>query len=152
MNVILTKVHGGWANGNESAESLWSKTRLGASVHADFKQLRNYEFHKKWFALLQLAYDHWEPGEINSEFGQPEKNLDRFRKDITILAGYYHVVIRLDGSTRIEADSVSFGNMDAETFEQLYSKTIDVILKRIPSLGKSREEIDKIVEKVIAFA
>jgi len=152
MQVILTKTHGGWVNGNDSAESLWRKTPFGGLIHADFKQMRNYRFHKKYFTLLQLAFEHWQPGEVTSRHGVPEKNFERFRKDIAILSGHYHVTVRLDGSTQVEADSISFANMDEETFEKLYSATIDVILKRIPTLGISREEIDNLVDKVLAFA
>jgi len=152
MQVVLTKTHGGWVNGNESAENLWRRTPFGGLIHADFKQMRNYKFHKKYCTLLQLAFEHWQPGEVTSKHGVPEKNFTRFRKDIAILSGHYHIVVRLDGSTQVEADSISFANMDAETFEKLYSATIDVILKRIPTLGISREEIDTLVDKVLAFA
>ena len=98
-------------------------------------------FTKKWFALLKIGYDNWEPGEINSQYGTPEKNFERFRKDVTILAGYYSIVVRLDGTTRVEADSVSFGSMDESQFSELYSKTIDVLLRRVYDSSMSAEQL-----------
>ena len=152
MEIILVKAIAGWANGNDEAEALHQKTKTGQAIHADFKQMRSYAFHMKYFALLKVAFDAWEPGPVTSKHGIPEKNFDRFRADVTILAGHYRVVIRLDGSTVIEPESISFGKMDQETFEKLYSSTIDVILKRIPQIAKDREDLDAIVDKVLSFA
>ncbi len=83
----------------------------------------------------------------------PEKNFERFRKDLTILAGHYHVVIRLDGTAKPEADSLAFGNMDQETFNGLYSNVLDVILKKIPVLCKlGADEVNKLVDQILEFA
>lgn len=143
----------GWGNANEDAQKLHDKTKLGSDIHADFKQFRNAAFHRKLFALFNLAFDYWQPGEVNSKYGVPEKNFDRFRKDLTILAGHYHNVIRLDGSVRVEADSLSFGSMDQETFNNLYSNILDVILKRIPQMGEwGADKVNEIVNQVLEFA
>lgn len=37
------------------------KFRLGAVLYADFKQARNAAFHRKFFALLNLGFDYWQP-------------------------------------------------------------------------------------------
>lgn len=152
MKIVLQKMPNGWANANEEAEELHRATKLGQYVHADFRRMRNSGFHRKFFALLNIAFDAWEPGKVTSKHGVPEKNFERFRKDLIILAGRYHVVVRLNGETAIEPESISFGKMDQDEFEKLYSAVIDVILKRIPTLGSSRENIDNLVEKVLAFA
>ena len=94
----------------------------------------------------------WTPGKIDSKYGTPEKNFDRFRKDVAILAGFYDIVIRLDGSTRIEAKSISFSKMDQEEFDRLYQRTIDVFLKHIYGKDMTKEEIDELVEKYLSFA
>ncbi|AUU90245.1 hypothetical protein C2U55_14740 [Enterobacteriaceae bacterium ENNIH3] len=38
-----------------------SKVKLGAILYADFKQARNPAFHRKFFALLNLGFDYWQP-------------------------------------------------------------------------------------------
>lgn len=126
------------------------KKKNGTGLRGEFKEIRNYEFHKKYFDLLRYAYDHWEPGEINSKYGQAAKTFERFRKDIAILSGFYTVEIRLNREPRIEAKSISFARMNAENFEILYSNTIDIILQRILQ-NYTRNDIDNVVRQVISY-
>ncbi len=152
MKIILIKTpHGYQPHSPETIE--WDeKNSVGEVVHADFKKMRNAGFHRKLFALLQLAFQYWEPGEIDSKYGTPQKNFDRFRKDLIILAGFYNIVVRLDGSTRIEAQSISFGSMDNNEFEKMYNKVLDVILAKIPVMcSMSKKEIDLAVEAFLHF-
>jgi len=109
-------------------------------------RMRNVDFFRKWWALVNLAFDYWEPPD--NFVG--EKNLDRFRKDIIILAGYHDAVVRLDGSTRIEARSISFANMNEDEFTDLYNKTIDVIIKYALT-QYTGDELKSLVEQVEAF-
>lgn len=152
MHIALIKTYSGFVPADEKTDEWSQKIKLGSVVHSDFKQMRNAAFHRKLFTLFNLAFEYWEPGEIDSKYGKPEKNFDRFRKDLTILAGYYHLVIRLDGSTRIEADSLSFGSMEQETFDSLYQAILTVIMERIPVLQDMKQnEIDELVNKVLSF-
>ncbi len=52
----------------ETSDFLHSKCKLGAVLEAEFSQLRNPAFHRKFFALLNLGFDYWEPtgGAISS--------------------------------------------------------------------------------------
>ena len=134
-HILLIKTPTGWANGDENTVEFHHKIRLGEGVHADFKRMRNLKFHRKFFALLNLAFDYFEPPEIDTKWGKPEKNFDVFRKNLCILAGYGHPVFTIDGKFRMEADSISFGNMDADTFEKLYIAVLDVIMRKIPVLS-----------------
>ena len=120
-------------------------------MHGDFRKIRNILFHRKYFALLNIGFDNWEPGEINSKYGVPEKNFERFRADLTILAGFYENTIRLDGSVRIEPKSISFAKMTAEEFADLYSKTIDVLIKHVYKMKINAEKLDEIVESYLQF-
>lgn len=116
-------------------QELLKKIKAGAAVKLSCTQVRNYEFHKKYFALLNMAFDYWEPPENRATkvlVGvTPEKNFDRFRKDIAILAGFYNATYRLNGLVRLEAKSISFHSMSEDEFEELYTKTIDVIIKHV---------------------
>lgn len=133
------------------------KLSQGKQVKAKITRPRNLQFHRKYFALLNHAFDCFEPSDV--EVPQhlsvrgivPEKNRDRFRKDIAILAGYYHATIRVDGEVRIEADSISFANMDEDTFAELYEKTITVILKHVLK-NYSRDDLDLVVDEILGFA
>lgn len=149
----LIKVAGGlFAPMDEPTTEKAKKVRVGGVVHGPFKQMRNPKFHRKFFSLLNLAFDYWEPGEISSKYGTPQKNFDRFRKDAIILAGFFHISIRLDGSERIEADSISFASMDEDTFERVYNGVLNVFLERIPIMAKMGEdEINYVVDTLIGF-
>lgn len=151
-HLIIIKTLNGFAPGDSETQEFHGKLKMGAAIHSDFKQMRNAAFHRKLFALLNLGFEYWEPVSIDTKWGVPEKSFDRFRKDVTILAGYYHNVFRLDGTFRIEADSIAFGNMDQGTFDKLYQAVLTVLMKRIPMLGKmTEEEIDNLTNKFLEF-
>ncbi|SFO03146.1 DUF1367 family protein [Xenorhabdus japonica] len=42
-------------------EYLHSKIKCGDVLYADFKKARNPRFHRKYFALLNLGFEYWEP-------------------------------------------------------------------------------------------
>lgn len=138
---------------SQTAERL-SKIKSGRALRATYTQMRNAGFHRKWWALVGFAFDHWEPAELDGPRWKgvmPEKSLDRFRKDLTILAGHYEASYRLDGSVRIEAKSISFARMDQEAFERLYSDTINAVLKHVLT-NYDRDKLDAVVENLLRFA
>jgi len=121
---------------SEDDAELLSKVKVGETVRLTLVRPRNIRFHRKFFALMNLAFDYWEPpkdgeGSAWAEKMPIERNVERFRKDITILAGYYDATYRLNGDVRLEAKSISFGSMSEDDFEKLYSKVIDVIINRV---------------------
>lgn len=52
----------------ETSDILQSKFKLGAVLVAEFRQVRNPAFHRRFFALLNLGFEYWEPtgGAISS--------------------------------------------------------------------------------------
>ncbi|MCW8352055.1 DUF1367 family protein [Citrobacter portucalensis] len=52
----------------ETSDVLQSKIKLGAVLVAEFRQVRNPAFHRRFFALLNLGFEYWEPtgGAISS--------------------------------------------------------------------------------------
>lgn len=45
----------------DALEFLKTKVKFGAVLYADFSQARNPAFHRKYFSLLNLGYQYWEP-------------------------------------------------------------------------------------------
>ncbi|WP_136023604.1 DUF1367 family protein, partial [Salmonella enterica] len=45
----------------ETSDILQSKIKLGAVLVAEFRQVRNPVFHRRFFALLNLGFEYWEP-------------------------------------------------------------------------------------------
>lgn len=156
MEVILTRAPTGalipW--GEEEADKL-SKIKAGATVRAEVKQVRNARFFKRWWVLAKFAYDIWAETMPRMEYRgrQVQAAFERFRKDLTILAGHYHPVFNVRGEMRIEADSLKWSEMDEETFEALYSRTIDAILQKVldrPDL--TPEKLRAYVDQVLRFS
>ena len=121
------------------------KVKIGGVVAGDFTRPRNYQWFRKWWALLQYAFDTWEP-----PVG-PEKNFERFRKDITILAGYYDIVPRVRGEPKAEAKSISFASMEQDEFEKLYDATIAALIKFVLK-NYTREDVDRVMANITEFA
>lgn len=139
---------------DDQAQKL-KRFKVGSVVRGDFVEMRNGKFFKKWWTLAQFAYDIWsdsmEPIEYRGQRVQPV--FDKFRKDLTILAGYWHPVFNIDGTFKVEADSLAWATMSEETFAELYSKTIDAILAKVlPRHGLKREALAHHVDRVLEFA
>ena len=130
-------------------QELLKKIKVGQPVKLKYTRVRNYQFHKKYFALLNLAFDYWEPGGAMIGTGI-EKNFERFRKDCIILAGFYEQHVRLNGDVRTEAKSISFHSMSEDEFEELYTKTIDVIIKHVLN-NYTDEMLRSVLDQVEAF-
>ncbi|EDW2057030.1 DUF1367 family protein [Salmonella enterica subsp. enterica] len=43
------------------SEDFLHSVKIGEWIHGDFKRLRNYAFHKRFFKLLQLGFEYWTP-------------------------------------------------------------------------------------------
>lgn len=128
-----------------------AKLKLGAGVTAKVKKHNNPAFHRKMFALFNLAFDAWEPGALEYKGRPVEKNFDQFRKDLTILAGYYETTISLKGDVRLTAKSLSFDNMDHDEREAVFNSVINVVLAKILT-STTRDDLDAWVERVLQFA
>ena len=117
-------------------------------------RMRNVQFHRKYFALLNYAFECWTPPEGQALASNisvvVEKNFDRFRKDIIILAGFYEAHYRLNGEVRLEPKSISFSSMDQDAFDILYDKTIDVIIKHVLS-NYTGDELRNVIDQVMEF-
>lgn len=151
MEISLAKTISGLQGFDPSTREWLDKLKTGDVIRADFKKARNPAFHRKGMSLLSLAYEYWQPGELSNQYGTVEKNFDQFRKDLTILAGFFHQYVRLDGSIRIEAKSISFGSMDEEEFSKLYQSLLTVIIQRIlPQYDE--EEVTNMADQFWSYA
>lgn len=117
---------------------------------AQVRQYNNIGFHRKLFALFKLAFDAWEPGELRYRGEVVRKSFDRFRRDLTIVAGYHDTAIDLRGRVRLEAKSLNFGSMEQGEREALFSSVVDVVLGRILT-RYTRADIENVLAQVLEF-
>ena len=155
MNLTLVKnLAGHLAPASEEDRAEMAKLKLGGIVECQITRKRNPAFHRKMMALFTVAYEAWTETPLTIEYkGQRVMpNMTRFRKDLTVLAGYYEPVYNLRGELRLEATSISFAAMDEDEFERLFSATIQVVLTRIlGAQGYTEDSLRKHVERVLAF-
>lgn len=148
--IIVKKINNSFVPVDDlNLEKMTGFKELG-EYRATFTHPRNLQFHRKFFALLDVAFDAWEPSPVEYKGQVIEKNRQRFRKDLIILAGFGEPIFNIKGEVRYEAKSISFAKMNSEDFENLYSKVIDVILRRILT-NYTRDDLDQVVQKVLNF-
>lgn len=104
---------------------LKNKLKVGTVVRCSVSNPRNYEFHKKFFALVRLTFDNLpahlaEVWQIHNE----EDMLRRFKRDL----GYYTTTHNAEGEVEITYGSISFAAMEQHDFEDFYNQCIDMVL------------------------
>lgn len=134
------------------AEAL-GKVKIGALLHGEFKQPRNPHFHRKFFAMLNFGYEYWSPPELEYEGMKSEKSFERFRNEVTVLAGWYTVTTDLKGNVRLEPKSISFAAMDDTEFSELYKAVFNVIWKYVLSQvrGMTPELAESTINQLVSF-
>jgi hypothetical protein len=128
---------------------LLSRFKTGDIMAAKVTRTRNAGFHRKFFALLNIGFDAFEShAEWKGEV--VKKNFERFREDVTILAGYYDLVPRINGEVKAEAKSISFASMKPDDFEKLYNEVANVILTRVLT-NYTKDDLDNVVDQIMGL-
>lgn len=130
---------------------LLEQLQPNAEYRATFTRPRNARFFRKWWALAKVAFEAWEAPAVEYKGVKVQKNFDRFRKDLIVMAGFCEPVFNVKGELRLEPKSLRFDQMAEEDFNDLYSRTIDVVLGKILS-NYTREDLDNQVERVLQFS
>lgn len=103
------------------------KKRLkpGAFYKAKITLQRNPEFHKKYFALINCAW------ECLGERGQLFfKTQEGFRKTVQITAGHCEMVYSMKRCEWIEESrSIAFDKLSNDEFQRVYDGVLDVIIQ-----------------------
>jgi Protein of unknown function (DUF1367). len=109
----------------DSDSDLKKQLKPDTVVKCKISNPRNYEHHKKFFALVRLTFDNLpcnlaEIWEIHNE----EDMLRRFKRDL----GYYISTYNERGEREIEYQSISFAAMEQHEFERFYNQCVDLVL------------------------
>lgn len=135
---------------DDDGEEYLDKIKIGESVLCDIKKPNNLKFHQKLIVLTKHAFEAWDPPDQEFRGHIVQKNFDKFRKDITVAAGYFTPVVNLKGEVQAIPDSWAFGNMSQEKREKMYSAIIDVILQTVLA-HYTRDDLDAVVEDIMRF-
>ena len=101
------------------------KLKLGEVYEVTIKKARNYEFHKKYFSLINTAWE-YQHEKVIEHF----KNVDCFRKTVEIAAGWCDTIYSISRKEWVEIPrSIAFDKMDEFEFRDLYERVKDVLFK-----------------------
>ena len=108
MEIGLIRIPQGFAAADDEAVEGLKHFPLGSIARLDVKLMRNYQFFKKWWALVKMGFDYWAESNSPMDYkGIPvQSEFHRFRKDVTIMAGFFQPVWNLNGEMRVEAESL----------------------------------------------
>ncbi len=155
MKATFQKVKGNLlAPVGPDADKFMSSLKLGDGANVQVSKIRNYKFHKKFFKLLELAFDVWEPPADKTYKGEPiGKVLESFREDILILAGHCEASFGIDGNVKLKAKSISFASCDEYEFNDVYASVLRVVWEKILRHAQfgSEQEVELVVNQLLAF-
>lgn len=116
MKLYAQIINGKLIPEHDSDREKLMKIRSGVTYRFEIVKERNYQFHKKYMALLNLAYQNQDTF----------NNFDSMRKWLQMKASYYIETITPSG-VMYEPQSISFASMDELEFQEVYKRVMDVI-------------------------
>lgn len=132
MQIDLVKHPGGvFSPVNKIGIERLHRFKNGETYTADIKLTRNPKFHRKVMAFFGFCFSHWCADRAGLGSADETTQFNRFRKDLTILAGFYDTVTNIRGEVRAEAKSLSYAQMEQEEFERCYSALINAAIKHV---------------------
>lgn len=120
---------------------LLKKVKVGTIVKAKIVQPRNVKFHRKFFALINAAWDCLTEAQRTNL-----RSKDTFREQLLITSGFSEPLFDINGQQFLErAKSISFAKMDEPSFNEVYNRVLDTILTLLIANGVSEAEFNNIL-------
>lgn len=114
--------------------------KRGSVIECTVKEFRNYQFHKLYFAMINLSWEYLT--EQQREFFHD--SVDAFRKTCEVAAGHYEPVYSVARQAWLEVPkSIAFDKLDEAGFHELYERVKTVIFQTfIPSINLDEFELE----------
>ena len=129
MKIDFMKLHGGVLTPFTDMDTdKMSRFKTNEVYSVEIKTCRNPPFHRKVMGFFRFCFKFW-CNENNYLTAQAD--YDWFRNKLTIKAGYYHERFDLMGRLELVAQSLSYGNMEQDTFEQFYHAVVQASMDTI---------------------
>lgn len=141
MEIHLVRTSLGLQAYSDEDYDLLKKIKVGSVVKAKIVQPRNVKFHRKFFAMLNAAWDCLTEQQRNNLHSK-----DNFREQLLITSGFVEPLYDMYGQKFLErAKSISFAKMDEPAFSEVYNRVLDTILTLLVGNGVSEEEFNYIL-------
>lgn len=142
MKLHVVNTAAGLVPCNDADYEVKRRLKTGAVYEADIKMPRNYRFHKKYFALINCAWEYLDERQTAFFKG----NRDVFRKSMEIAAGWCEPVYDIKGGRWTEQSrSISFGKMKEADFSELYGRVKDVLFSTVLKDIDEKEFLDNLI-------
>jgi hypothetical protein len=102
------------------------KVKQGEVVRCKKIDRRNYEFHKKFFALISFTF-HNLPVQYDGNFVDE----DDLREELLKAVGWKRTYTNFKGVQETRAKSVSYDSVGQEKFEKIYNRVLDVVCRMV---------------------
>ena len=136
---LLKNQNGDLVPATDADKEKLNKVERGEVFTCKRVSTRNIKLHRKYFALINLAFEN-----LPERFDFPDS--EHLREALSIAAGFYTLKKDFHGNEYKQAKSVSFDAMPSdEEFEVLYSRTLDLVCRLIGA------EHSKVMERLIDF-
>lgn len=142
MKINLVKTSDGFKYAEDADAEKARSIKTGATVTADIRLFRNIKLHRKFFKLIEVAWNFLTEQQQAFFHG----NMDSFRYSLEIAAGCVEMTYSpLRGEWVERAKSISFDKMDEAEFSKLYDSMVDVIIQLL-SDKVDRDELFRALE------
>ena len=124
MEFIAIKTSTGLRPAYDDDYEQYAKLKTGEAVKIKVSKIRNPEFHRKYFALLNCAWAY--QSEARVVFFK--NSFDKFREAVQLAAGHYDTAYSIKRKEWVEIPkSIAFHKMDNFAFQELYDRVKDVL-------------------------
>lgn len=139
MEIYLKKHRGSLVPSLPEDEDKLTKWKFGEVLKVTITKPRNSQFHRKFFALINVAF-------YNQE---KYTNIEDFLTEIKLKIGHYQEHITTKGVVVYMPKSISFANVDEMTFQIIYDKTVRVIINDF--MPTTPAELEKMTNELLGF-
>lgn len=126
MKLYLTNTISGLIPFTDSDYEEKKKLKIGEVYEATIKRPRNLPFHRKYFGLINLAWEYQNERAVEHF----KHNIELFRKTVEVASGWCEPVYSIARKEWVEVPkSIAFDKMDEDEFQNLYERVKDVLFK-----------------------
>lgn len=138
--LYFRKELGKLAPADDAAQAALAKIKFGAEVQVEIKRPRNIQFHRKFFAMLNLVYENQEH----------YPSVDALLTVCKIATGHSEAIKTKFGIVYLPK-SISFAKMTAHEFDEFYGRAVSWVIEEvIPGLERSQLD-SEVAEKLSRF-
>ncbi len=142
MEIHLVRTSLGLQAYSDEDYEMLKKIKIGSIVKAKIVQSRNIKFHRKFFSMINAAWD-----SLTEEQRKNMRSKDTFREQLLIVSGFSEPLYDINGEKFMErAKSISFAKMDEPAFDTVYNRVLDTILTILVGNGVSEDEFNNILK------